>query len=358
LSEDFGRSERVTAGPPDQDVERIAAHALSGSPFAALVLARSTGLIVAASPAATQLLTSDGAPVVGATLEHFTIDSPAPGPDPIGDAQRGGLEVRRVLRGADGGDLEVRMWVRSWGGHNNSAYVVVIIVPADATKIAGQPDDAQWPAVTGTIGPDLMLDAVSSDATPLFGWSITDLIGRPIIDLLARSDVASCLTALNEAAAGDCAITLQVDVLTSREPNGQDPTVLTCDMVVLPLRPGPSYSFVLLPVPAEPAGARVATDLSTVLSRLGRSAEIAQLVRVRTTGLTEADLPGLGYLTTRELEVLTRLLDGDRVPAIAAELFLSQGTVRNYLTSIFGKVGVSSQQQLLTLFRAARAARD
>lgn len=54
---------------------------------------------------------------------------------------------------------------------------------------------------------------------------------------------------------------------------------------------------------------------------------------------------------------VTRLLDGDRAPAIAAELFLTQGTVRNHLASIFSKVGVSSQQQLLTLFRAARASR-
>ena len=101
--------------------------------------------------------------------------------------------------------------------------------------------------------------------------------------------------------------------------------------------------------------AHVSADLTEILVRLSRGAEVAQLVRGATAGLTELDLPGLSNLTTRELEVLSRLLDGDRAPAIAAELFLSQGTVRNHLGSIFSKVGVTSQQQLLTLFRAARA---
>jgi DNA-binding NarL/FixJ family response regulator len=56
-------------------------------------------------------------------------------------------------------------------------------------------------------------------------------------------------------------------------------------------------------------------------------------------------------LTSRECEIVTRLLDGDRVPAIAVKLFLSQSTVRNHLASVFTKMGVASQQQLLDAFR-------
>ena len=126
----------------------------------------------------------------------------------------------------------------------------------------------------------------------------------------------------------------------------------------MPLHPSPSCAFVFLPTPVELSRAYVAADISAILLRLGRGAEVAQLVRGATAGITERDLPGLGNLTTRELEVLTRLLDGDRAPAIAADLFLSQGTVRNHLASIFSKVGVTSQQQLLNLFRAARTARE
>lgn len=71
-----------------------------------------------------------------------------------------------------------------------------------------------------------------------------------------------------------------------------------------------------------------------------------------------AELAGLSRLTNRELDIVGRLLRGDRVPAIAETLFLSQSTVRNHLSSVFGKLRVSSQQQLLDLLRGQdRAAR-
>ncbi|MEO9109843.1 MAG: LuxR C-terminal-related transcriptional regulator [Jatrophihabitantaceae bacterium] len=56
-------------------------------------------------------------------------------------------------------------------------------------------------------------------------------------------------------------------------------------------------------------------------------------------------------------EIMTRFLDGTRVPLIATELHLTQGTIRNHLASIFGKVGVSSQQEFFDMFKAVRVAR-
>jgi DNA-binding CsgD family transcriptional regulator len=62
--------------------------------------------------------------------------------------------------------------------------------------------------------------------------------------------------------------------------------------------------------------------------------------------------PGIGELSARQWEVLTRLLRGERVPSIAKELFVSQSTVRNHLTEIYRKLGVHSQHELLELLRA------
>jgi DNA-binding NarL/FixJ family response regulator len=56
-------------------------------------------------------------------------------------------------------------------------------------------------------------------------------------------------------------------------------------------------------------------------------------------------------LTGRELDVVTRLLRGDRVPAIAGDMFLSQSTVRNHLSAIFRKLRIASQQELIHLLR-------
>ena len=64
-----------------------------------------------------------------------------------------------------------------------------------------------------------------------------------------------------------------------------------------------------------------------------------------------AEEPQLGKLTSREWAVLTRLLDGQRVSAIAADLYVSQSTVRNHLSSIYAKLGVHSQVDLIRLMR-------
>jgi DNA-binding CsgD family transcriptional regulator len=65
--------------------------------------------------------------------------------------------------------------------------------------------------------------------------------------------------------------------------------------------------------------------------------------------------PGVAELSPRQWEVLTRLLQGERVPRIAEELFLSQSTVRNHLADMFKKMGVHSQEELLDLFRSNKA---
>ena len=52
-------------------------------------------------------------------------------------------------------------------------------------------------------------------------------------------------------------------------------------------------------------------------------------------------------LTARENEVLQLLLNGLRVSLIARELFVSEHTVRNHLKSIFRKLDVHSQVELI-----------
>jgi len=51
-------------------------------------------------------------------------------------------------------------------------------------------------------------------------------------------------------------------------------------------------------------------------------------------------------LTPREREVVRGIARGLSTPDIAAELFLSSHTVRDYIKSVFEKVGVSSRGEL------------
>ena len=56
----------------------------------------------------------------------------------------------------------------------------------------------------------------------------------------------------------------------------------------------------------------------------------------------------LAGLTDRQLEVLSRLMRGERVPTIAKSLYVSQSTVRNHLVGIFKHFDVHSQAELLS----------
>jgi DNA-binding CsgD family transcriptional regulator len=55
-------------------------------------------------------------------------------------------------------------------------------------------------------------------------------------------------------------------------------------------------------------------------------------------------------LSDREAQVVRLLLSGLRVPLIARQLYLSPSTVRNQLSMVYRKLGVSSQQELILLF--------
>lgn len=50
-------------------------------------------------------------------------------------------------------------------------------------------------------------------------------------------------------------------------------------------------------------------------------------------------------LSPRELDVLRLLANGISNTDIASQLFLSEGTVRNYVSAIFTKLGVTDRTQ-------------
>ncbi|MEV7612156.1 response regulator transcription factor [Streptomyces sp. NPDC089799] len=72
------------------------------------------------------------------------------------------------------------------------------------------------------------------------------------------------------------------------------------------------------------------------------------------TDLTVAALVNAGCpLTMRQLAVLERLSRGDSTVEIAARLHLSEGTVRNYLTSLVTKLGARNRIDALRIARDA-----
>jgi DNA-binding NarL/FixJ family response regulator len=92
----------------------------------------------------------------------------------------------------------------------------------------------------------------------------------------------------------------------------------------------------------------------TTIGAVGRQVddallEMLQTVRDREVG--EGALSGVEQLSCRQIEIVKRLVGGERVPAIARELYLSPSTVRNHLSVIYQRLGVHSQEELLILLR-------
>jgi two-component system response regulator DesR len=67
--------------------------------------------------------------------------------------------------------------------------------------------------------------------------------------------------------------------------------------------------------------------------------------------LQAASLNADRALTTRELEVLGLAAEGDSVKDIADRLYLSGGTVRNYLSAIISKTGARNRLDAIRIVR-------
>ncbi|MEQ1874388.1 MAG: EAL domain-containing protein [Ilumatobacteraceae bacterium] len=96
----------------------------------------------------------------------------------------------------------------------------------------------------------------------------------------------------------------------------------------------------------------------TMVQTMGRSVDTALLEMLRTIrdqGVDDTVLHDDDNLTGRQIEILRRMLGGQRVSEVADELFLSQSTVRNHLSAIYQRFGVHSQTQLLNLLRKRSA---
>lgn len=95
-------------------------------------------------------------------------------------------------------------------------------------------------------------------------------------------------------------------------------------------------------------GTRPAADVDALLR------ELLEMTLPAATGA----VPESAHLTPRQVEILKRLLAGDRVPRIARDLYISQSTVRNHLSLIYRRFGVHSQDELLHVLRVRQGERD
>jgi DNA-binding CsgD family transcriptional regulator len=126
---------------------------------------------------------------------------------------------------------------------------------------------------------------------------------------------------------------------------------------VVTTRPGDSSRFVIelyaLDQPAPDRAAARAAELERRMRRIAAEVHAADVLETPDRDLSLRDVPRLAELSERQVEILARLMRGQRVPAIARHMYLAPSTVRNHLSTVFRKLGVHSQAELIDLVRSS-----
>jgi DNA-binding NarL/FixJ family response regulator len=123
-------------------------------------------------------------------------------------------------------------------------------------------------------------------------------------------------------------------------------------MVAQPL-PGELSEEVYLEATPQLLEDRIA-ELEARLRRIAAELQAAGILHDLDALPSLDEHPQMAELTSRQREILTRLLNAQRVSVIAAELYVTPSTVRNHLLTIFSKFGVHSQAELLAVLRTYR----
>ena len=206
----------------------------------------------------------------------------------------------------------------------------------------------ELPPVIGTANEKLLVDRINSHVEGFLGYTPEDVLGQSLLSLVSAEDMPKWLLAIAQTTIADGGVTLNVQARPADGP------AQLCDAFLLAMFPAPSCAFALMPRRAGSESGAGKRGVVEQLSRLNRGARAVSLsVDLATSNLHR--VPGIEQLSPRELDIVRRLVAGDRVPAIAKALFLSQSTIRNHLARVYRKLGVGSQQGIIDLLRRSEA---
>jgi PAS domain S-box-containing protein len=276
-----------------------------------------------------------------------------------------GTQTRRRLRRSDGSMVDVQatgwairspigpdlgLWMASQASGDHDAGGQEVVAPSFPTQ-----PQTELPGNLVTLDDRWRVIHVCSPADSLLGRPLDELRASSFIELTHPDDLPALLFALARATTDRNAraqIRLRHQDGTWRV-TAVAPTVLDADART-------PVAFVLAAEPdPDPAGPdRGMTGVPALLRRIADQIEAAGTLAPLADTADALGIAPTTDLSPRQWEVLSRLVRGERVPAIAGEMYLSRSTVRNHLSAIFAKVGVHSQQELLALYRGRNGRPD
>src|SRR5581483_9221561 len=259
------------------------------------------------------------------------------------------VRSERWVRRPGGERVPVSIWTRT--AHIDAQRAAItLLVPKDELPRLGRDPSAPWrdlaPVAVGTADRAGRVTSVSADIDAILGAPAGEWVGSSFLDIAHPEDRERIGMVNAEGAVG---VRAEREVRV-RHRDGHWVAVCLFFAPLPDSRPGTTFAVIGPPEPGTAPQGRVA-ELELRLRRIATEVRAAGVLDVVERMPSPTDFPQLAELTTRQWEVLERLLRGDRVPAIAEALFISESTVRNHLAAIFSKFGVHSQDALIRLLR-------
>ena len=204
------------------------------------------------------------------------------------------------------------------------------------------------PIAVGLAREDWTIVSISSEAMELIGRLPADCVGLRLMDMIHPEDATELIDQFGRALSEPFVIQgvrfatssgqwIRVSVLTA--PVDHDSARIR-------------FALVGRIDEALPQLVDADQELELRLRRIGAELRAAGLVSSMGEVPTLDDDLRMGQLTSKQWDILIRLLQGERVTMIANALFISPSTVRNHLSAIFRLFGVHSQAELIEYLRS------
>jgi PAS domain S-box-containing protein len=312
-----------------------------------------TGRVIETSGAIASLMHSRRDQLLQRHVTEF-VTEPALVRSRLGLLASGDLDSYRVhartYRRPDGSEFDVDVCLSACTVETPRRMAVGVLLPvrpAPHTLSAGA--DRSGVIAMGTVDQDWRIDRISAGIESLLGYAASDVVGRQVEALVEPEDWPNLLIATGHGLRDQDGATTR---LMLRTVDGRS-RLCTAMITRLAGTAGPGFAFSVTAVDGTaPDVAQRAWELEGHIRRIAREIAASGVLAGLTGTPVATTVPAMAGLSTRELEIVTGLLGGERVPMMAARMFLSQSTVRNHLTSVYRKLGVHSQAELLTMLRA------
>ena len=251
------------------------------------------------------------------------------------DSLHGHVEFRR----ADGTFAAAYSWSAPLGSQAPHNSAIVGASPAEGERRAGFEPYRVVPGrvMLGALDHDWRFSDVALGTSSLLGWPPGGHGRARVQDIVHPGDAPVLLASLGRAAFGQ---DVSVGVRVRRAQGDWLAALITVSPLCAQTSPRFGIAVSLLNGPESTSKSEREAWVAT---------EVGDGLMSVPVGMPYADVT---TLTRRQNEILRRLAEGQRVAGIARDLFLSQSTVRNHLSTIYRRFGVRSQSQLIEKLRA------